>query len=197
MGSYIGSLSASDALPFSIHHQRSVRRDDGQRLRLADPAHVEAGRPSWKSCAALGFCLGGALLAKSTALLVLPPIFGALLWKWLEKRSLSPAQWAARMALIMALCALVGGWHYVRLWIDYGSPLIGNSDPELGSPGGRKTAFERALSTSNLPTRCFIRGRRIAEFCDGIYATLWGDGLLGVQRIFFAPALELRPHGHR
>jgi tetratricopeptide (TPR) repeat protein len=133
----------------------------------------------WKSCVALGLCLGSALLAKSTALLVLPPIFGALLWKWLEKRTMSPAQWAARMGLVVALCALVGGWHYARLWVHYGSPLIGNWNPKLGyswwqDDGYRTSAFYLRFGGVLVnPWSATFQG------CwDGFYATLWGDGLL-------------------
>jgi Flp pilus assembly protein TadD len=144
-------------------------------------------RPTWKSCAALGFCLGAALLAKSTAVLVVPPVFGALLWKWLEKHSMSPAQWAARMALIMTLCALVGGWHYARLWIDYGSPLIGNWDPGLGfhwwqDDGYRTSAFYQRFADALFhPWAGASR-----SFGDGIYATLWGDGLFGSATNFLS-----------
>jgi len=137
-------------------------------------------RLEWKSCAGLGLCLGAALLAKSTALLVLPPILGALLWNWLEKRALSPAQWLARIGLIMALCALVGGWHYARLWIHYGSPLIGNWDPKLGfswwqADGYRTHAFYLRFGHVLLHPW----SGALWSFCDGIYTTLWGDGLLG------------------
>ena len=38
-------------------------------------------RPSWRLCVGLGMCLGAALLAKASAVLLLPPIFGALVWK--------------------------------------------------------------------------------------------------------------------
>jgi Tfp pilus assembly protein PilF len=134
----------------------------------------------WKSCAWLGLCLGAALLAKSTAVVVLPPIFFALLWKWVGKRSMSFSQWTARIGLVFALCAMVGGWHYARLWIHYGDPLTGNWDSKLGFPwwqddGYRTSAF-------------YLRFGRVLfhpwsgaswSFCDGFFATLWGDGQMG------------------
>jgi hypothetical protein len=133
----------------------------------------------WKSCAWLGLCLGAALLAKATALLVLPPVFGALLWKWLERRALQPKRWVAQMSLIVALCALTSGWHYARLWIDYGSPLISNMSPKLGFPwwqddGYRTSAFYLRFGDvlSNQWSSTF------QGYWDGLYATLWGDGLL-------------------
>jgi len=135
---------------------------------------------TWRSCAGLGFCLGAALLAKSTALLVLPPVFGALLWKWLEKRTTAPAQWAARVGLIASLCILVGGWHCARLWIHYGNPLISNMNPGLGfswwqDDGYRTCAFYLRFGNVLLnPWTSTFQG-----YWDAFYATLWGDGLLG------------------
>ena len=144
-------------------------------------------RLTWKSCGGLGLCLGVALLAKSTALLVVPLVFGSLLWKCLQKRTTSPAQWAGHMGLILALCTLVGGWHYARLWIHYGNPLIGNWDPGLGfhwwqDDGYRTSAFyERFGDVLSHPWAGPSR-----SFGDGIYATLWGDGLLGSAMNFLS-----------
>ena len=39
---------------------------------------LRAEQVSWKQCAGLGLCLGAALLTKSTAVLALPVILGAL-----------------------------------------------------------------------------------------------------------------------
>jgi Flp pilus assembly protein TadD len=144
-------------------------------------------RLTWRLCAGLGLCLGAALLAKTTAFLVLPLVFGALIWRWLEKRTLTPAQWIARAGLILALCALVGGWHYARLWIHYGSPLVGVWDPKLGTPwwqddGYRTSAFY--LRFGNALLHPWFGASQ--SFGDGIYATLWGDGLLGGAADFLA-----------
>ena len=96
------------------------------------------------------------------------------------------------MGLIIALCALVGGWHYVRLWIDYGNPLIGNWDPKLFSwwqeDGFRTSTFYLQFGdvlfhpwsgVSAEFLRRYLRhalGRRTVGLCSGL---------------FFAPALEL------
>ena len=187
---------------------------------------------SWRSCAALGLCLGAALLTKSTALLVAPPIFGALLWKWLAEtlagqmpqsraecpaspgsedptfvvtahsrrepsdsatmckdgNTLSFAQWAARLCLIAALCALVGGWHYARLWIHYGNPLIGDWDPKLGFPWWQDDGY-RTITFYQWSGDVLLHpwSGAVRSFCDGMYATLWGDGLLGSATNFSSP----------
>jgi tetratricopeptide (TPR) repeat protein len=148
---------------------------------------LQQERLTWTLCATLGLCLGAALLAKSSALLVLPIVFSALLWKWLEKRTISFAQWTARMGLTLALCALAGGWHYARLWVHYGNPLVGNWDPKLGFSwwqydGYRTSGFYLRFGDALLhPWNSLPR-----SFGDGIYATLWGDGLLSSAVEFFS-----------
>src|SRR5207302_2627518 len=42
---------------------------------------LDRERPPWRLFLALGLCLGAAMLAKASAVLLLPPILGALLWK--------------------------------------------------------------------------------------------------------------------
>ena len=140
----------------------------------------------WISCAWLGLSLGGALLAKSTAFLVLPPVLCALLWKWLEKRAISPAQMASRVGLIIALCTLVGGWHYVRLWVHYGNPLIGVWDPKLAIPWWQEDGFRTStfyLQFGDVLFHPWSAAWR--SYGDGIYATLWGDGMLSGAGDFF------------
>ncbi len=151
---------------------------------------LKAERLEWASCAKLGLCLGGALLAKPTALLVLPPIFGALLWKWLENRSQSPGRLVARLGMILALCALVTGWHYARAWIHYGNPLVSNMSREIGyswwqDNGYRTSSFYLRFGEAlRHPWSGTFQG-----FWDGMYATLWGDGLLGGATISLARPL--------
>ena len=145
---------------------------------------------SWKSSAALGVCLGAALLAKSTALLAVPAILGALLWKaWLTPRSGQgspraedslPARDMLRAGLVLAMCVVVCGWHYARLWVHYGNPLIGVWDPRTGfswwqDDGYRTSAFYLRFGAA----LCHPWFSAFKSFGDGIYATLWGDGLFG------------------
>jgi tetratricopeptide (TPR) repeat protein len=147
---------------------------------------------SWKAGAGLGLCLGAALLAKSTALLVVPVILAALLLKevsaqrildshpWSAIRSREFWQWAARVGLVIGVCLAVCGWHYARLWSRYGSPMIGGWDPRLGVPwwqddGYRTSAFY--LRFGEVLSHPWFSSFK--SFGDGIYATLWGDGLWG------------------
>jgi tetratricopeptide (TPR) repeat protein len=91
------------------------------------------------------------------------------------------------MGLILALCALVGGWHYARLWIHYGSPLAGNWDPQLGFSWWQYDGYRTCgfyLRFGDALFHPWSSGPQ--SFGDGIYATLWGDGLLSSAVEFFS-----------
>ena len=160
---------------------------------------LRAERASWKLWAGLGLCLGAALLTKSTAVLALPVILAALLGKEVQrlkskvqsrgtedaglafeagKRSLWKG--AGRLGVVVAVCAVVCGWHYARVWANYGSPLIGVWDPRTGfswwqDEGYRTGAFYLRFGQALLHPWFSA----LYSFGDGIYSTLWGDGLLG------------------
>jgi Flp pilus assembly protein TadD len=146
---------------------------------------------SWKIFALLGLCLGAALLAKSTAVLAAPPIFGALLWKAIKgqmagvQRGVHVAFAAqrsnlARIVFVFAICFLLSGWHYIRTWHHFGSPVVGVWDPRTGfqwwqDDGYRTSAFYLRFG------QVFFHPwfSALHSFADGFYSTLWGDGLIG------------------
>ena len=160
---------------------------------------LQARGGSWKLNAGLSLCLGAALLTKSTALLALPVILGALVFKEVQSlkskvqsrgttdgRQESEAGeyglwgWTGRMGVVLAVCALVCGWHYARVWAHYGNPLIGVWDPRTGfawweDEGYRTGAFYLRFGAA-LVHPWFSA---LQSFGDGIYSTLWGDGLVG------------------
>ena len=141
---------------------------------------------SWKEHAVLGFCLGVAMLGKSTALLALPAVFGALIWRALRMAVGTPdrrnelVKAIAGSALSLAVCVAVCGWHYGRTWKHFGSPFIGVWDPRLGysywqDEGYRTAAYYLRFGASLV--KPWFSG--LNSFADGIYSTLWGDGALG------------------
>jgi tetratricopeptide (TPR) repeat protein len=154
---------------------------------------------------AVGACLGLALLTKFSAILALPVILGALVWKEvqsLKSKVQSPGTTDVRQAagaeveslkrrrirerrssvgrigVVLGVCALVCGWHYARVWQQFGNPLIGNWDPRLRfawwqDPGCHTGAwYGRFGEVLICPLFSSLTG-----FADGVYATLWGDGL--------------------
>ena len=173
-----------------------------QALRLMN---LERGG-SWGAYLGLGLCLGAALLTKASALLALPAVAGGLVWKalsvgspgsvqgagppepkgggeeigvgdrrWHQLRSLAP-----RLALMFAVCLAVAGWHYIRAWRHFGTPLVGVWDPRTGFPWWQDRGYQ---------TREFYLGfghvlshpwyASLESFPGGLYATLWGDGQFG------------------
>src|SRR5947208_1614975 len=119
------------------------------------------------------------MLAKATSLLLLPSLIGALAIKlWQERAPIS--EWVRAAGSTTAVILLVCGWHYLRIWRHFGTPIVGNWDPVLGFPWWQDPGFHTAADY-------FRFGRSLIApmfsgfngFADGIYSTLWGDSLGG------------------
>jgi Tfp pilus assembly protein PilF len=135
--------------------------------------------PGLECHALLGLALGLALLSKASALVTITAVFLALAAKaWFARQS--PAAFLRRTVLCFGLCFIVGGWHYVRLWRQFGNPFIGNWDPALvkawwQQPGYRTLSYYFSFGQSL--TQPLFSG--LHSFWDGLYSTWWGDGLIG------------------
>jgi tetratricopeptide (TPR) repeat protein len=87
--------------------------------------------------------------------------------------------WFRSVGAVAVGCLIVCGWHYGRVWARFGKPIVVNQgDTELWhawwqDPGFRTSAFYfsfgRALTSPSFSA--------FHSFADGIYSTLWGDGL--------------------
>lgn len=143
-------------------------------LRLLKSVTPHTSQFAW-----LGLALGAAMLAKATGVLLLPIVVMAIVGKLVHGRT--PLTISLRnLGLLLAICLAVCGWHYARIWLRFGNPLLGNWDVVSGftwwqDPGyhtaGDYLRFGRAL------VHPLFSG--FAGFADGIYSTLWGDGLCG------------------
>jgi tetratricopeptide (TPR) repeat protein len=135
---------------------------------------------SLRDHAVLGAFLGLAVLAKFSALVVVALCPAVLLVRrWREG---GPARRAVlpRLALTLAVVALLSGWHYARVAAHFGgNPFVGNWDVASGyqwwqDPGYRVSddylrfgrVLERPLQSA------------LASVPDSLYSTLWGDGML-------------------
>ncbi|HEV3243404.1 MAG TPA: glycosyltransferase family 39 protein [Chthoniobacterales bacterium] len=127
----------------------------------------------------LGVCTGLAMLGKATSLLLIPPLFGALMIKLLQERA-SISGWFRAFGVTIAAILVTCGWHYVRIWHHFGTPVVGNWDPALGFPWWQDPGFHvagdyfRFSAALIAPLFSGFNG-----FADGIYSTLWGDSLCG------------------
>jgi tetratricopeptide (TPR) repeat protein len=137
----------------------------------------DATRTSQFAC--LGLALGAAMLVKATAILLLPVVIAAVAGKLAYARA--PITISLRnLALLLAICFAVCGWHYARIWLRFGTPLLGNWDVISGftwwQDPGYHTAADYLRFGRSLVHPLFSG---FAGFADGIYSTLWGDALCG------------------
>jgi 4-amino-4-deoxy-L-arabinose transferase-like glycosyltransferase len=143
-------------------------------LRLLKSDALRASQFAW-----LGVALGAAMLTKATGVLLLPVIIAAIVGKLVYARV--PIAISLRnLGLLLVICFVVCGWHYARIWLRFGNPLLGNWDVLSGFTWWQDPGYHTAAD--------YLRfGRSIvhplfsgfAGFADGIYSTLWGDGLCG------------------
>src|SRR5256714_3212857 len=143
-------------------------------LRLLKSDTPRASQFVW-----LGLTLGAAMLAKATGILLLPIVIAALAAKLASVRPRIAIS-LRNLGLLLAICFAVCGWHYARIWLGFGTPLLGNWDVISGFKWWQDPGYHVATD--------YLRfGRSLvhplfsgfAGFPDGIYSTLWGDALLG------------------
>jgi tetratricopeptide (TPR) repeat protein len=148
---------------------------------------LASGTGSWRSYNALGLLLGAALLTKATAVLVVPFITLALARQLACERA-SAAKWATTLGSLIVIAGLICSWHYIRV-SKLGSPLVGGSDPVNGliwwqDDGHRTVSYFLRFGESLIRPLFSVT----ASFLDGLYSTLWGDGLCsGVSNLSVRP----------
>ncbi|MBN2582312.1 MAG: tetratricopeptide repeat protein [Planctomycetes bacterium] len=135
---------------------------------------------SWRWYAALGLCLGAAMLAKFSALVALGVIAIVLVGRLVAARQWKADVWTRTLGVTMLVGALVCGWHFVRVWLRYGRPIVGNWDAEYGHPWWQDAGYHTAryyLSFGRALIQPFFAG--LYGFADALYSTFWGDGFVG------------------
>jgi len=140
---------------------------------------LKSDTPHMSQFAWLGLALGAAMLAKATGVLLLPVVVVAIVGKFAHRRT--PLAFLLRnLGLLLSICFAVCGWHYARTWLKFGTPLLGNWDVISGftwwQDPGHHTAVDYVRFGRSLMHPLFSG---FAGFADGIYSTLWGDGLCG------------------
>ena len=138
--------------------------------------------------AGLGFCLGAAMLTKATGILLVPFIIVAVASKLAGPKS-SLAVRLRNLGVTLAVCFAVCGWYYLWIWSRFGTPLVGNWDAaskfHWWQDNGYHTVADFTRFGRSLVSPLFSV---FAGFVDGIYSTLWGDGLCGgATNLMFRP----------
>jgi tetratricopeptide (TPR) repeat protein len=137
----------------------------------------------------VGACMGAALLTKFTALVAVPIVFGVLSAGVLRCGQRSARGWLTRVVVPFITTFAVCGWHYARVYRRFGTPLVGNWDTASGNAWWMENGYQTP--------GYFLRfGHCLAypwyggfwSFFDGLYSTLWGDGMWGGT-----PSLSVRP----
>jgi tetratricopeptide (TPR) repeat protein len=136
-------------------------------------------KTSMAGYAGLGFCLGAAMLTKTTGVLLVPFIVVAAAGRRAGPKS-SLVIRLRPLGTMLAICFAVCGWYYIWIWSHFGKPLIGNWDAVSQfywwQDNGYHTVTDFARFGRSLVNPLFSV---FAGFADGIYSTLWGDGLCG------------------
>lgn len=131
----------------------------------------------------IGAALGLAIATKFSGLALVPVVAGIVAVKiWAlegEGESLAARRGLSAFFGMMIMVALVGGWFYLRNYLEYGEWVIWNVNlPGVTSwwesPGFHTWSYY--LSFGESLRHPFYAG--FHSFWDGIYSTLWGDGLL-------------------
>jgi len=139
---------------------------------------LRAARPGGRDYALVGTALGAALLAKFSSLLLVPALFGSLLGRRHVTVAPDRRRRAAGIGALVGAAILVCGWHYARVAVHFGTPLVWNLHQATGfaywvHPGNRMAGDY--LHFGGVFSSPLFSG--LAGIWDGFYSTLWGDGL--------------------
>jgi len=130
----------------------------------------------WRHYAWLGVATAAALLTKYTAVLVAGTCLVVLLWR-VVRHSDRRRRELTGLAVFVALVGLLAGWYYLRNYILFGTPMVGNWDYVSGyhyeqEPGYRTPSFYLKVGTSLLYHPEYARW---SSLWDGLYASTWMD----------------------
>jgi len=137
---------------------------------------------------ALGTALGAAVLTKASSLILLPVVMGILGLQSYARRK-SPVSWLWMPGLMVVSCLAVCGWYYGAIWVETGKLVLGNWDTNSRYlfwqyPGFRTAGYYYGFGHS-LASPLFSS---YWSFGDGLYSTLWGDGLMsGANSVVYRP----------
>jgi tetratricopeptide (TPR) repeat protein len=146
-------------------------------LYLTLRALKDRHNPTWL-LALLGLTLGAAMMTKVTALLLLPLVFGALATRLIIERRGDVGRWWQMIVLPAVICLVLGGWFYARTFWEHGKFVVTNTDDtfQFWQWPGLRTASDLVPQGAAL-SQPFFAG--FVSLGDGLYSSLWGDGLLG------------------
>ena len=184
LGQQLAGLALAAFLPMNLYLSHYVTNETLAALLVSGSVYLclrilKTGANSWASFCLLGLVLGAAVLTKFTAVLAVPFIVIALARQTLARPGPALAG-LKKLAGMLGLAILVSGWHYLRLWWQREVWSLAAGIQPRSPPGGRRMAATRLPILAALG-KVLVQPlfSCTASFLDGIYSTLWGDGLCG------------------
>ena len=175
-------LALAAFLPMQLYLSHFVTNETLAAVLVSAAVYVaiialNRAEPSTALYSLLGLLVAAAILTKTTGVVLVPSLVFACALRLHTQRAPFIA-WLRTLGLMLVISVAVCGWHYLRIWRHFGTPFLGNWDIRSGfawwqDPGYRTFAdylrFGRSLSA---PLFSGLNG-----VPDGIYSTIWGDGL--------------------
>jgi Flp pilus assembly protein TadD len=129
------------------------------------------------------------MLTKLSSLLAIPVFPAVLGLRLLSRKDHALRDWLRDVGIILLSCLVICGWHYGRIWASLGKLPLPNWETSPASawwqdPGFRTSSFYFSFGQALVAPLLSA----FHSFADGIYSTLWGDGLIsGIDRLAFRP----------
>lgn len=124
----------------------------------------------------LGVALGAALLAKQSALLLVPVMLAAVAWSAALRRDGGPRRALAAVSTVVVAALLIAGWHYARVWARFGDPFVANWDgraaPVWWQDPGFRTPYDLIHVVDAIRNPFFAASDGIVA---GLYSSMWAD----------------------
>jgi tetratricopeptide (TPR) repeat protein len=134
--------------------------------------------PSTRLLIGLGISLGGALLSKTTTLGLVPVVVAVLGGRLIARGERNGRVWFRQVGLPVLACLVVSGWHYVRVWSRFGTPLVASFDPASGFTWWQHQGYNTTAYFARFGQALWAPFfSEFHSFADGIYSTLYGDAL--------------------
>jgi tetratricopeptide (TPR) repeat protein len=140
----------------------------------------------------LGLALGASLLSGILNGLLAPPLVLALAIRlYIDRARIRWSVAVLRLSLFAAAAFAVCGWFYLRVWVHFGTPIVGNTGSGAGAawPWWQDPGFRTASDYLRFGES--LRAPLLSvwySIWDGLYSTLWGDSYIGGTS-----ALNFRP----
>jgi Tfp pilus assembly protein PilF/4-amino-4-deoxy-L-arabinose transferase-like glycosyltransferase len=133
-----------------------------------------------KFAVGVGLAMGAAVLTKLNSILAVPVLLVAMGVEISMQGKISTRKIFSGPALALLLCVLTCSWHYLRAWHQIGALPLPNSQTNDASAWWQQPAYRTAgyyLGFGQSLVSPLYSG--LNSFADGIYSTLWADGLTG------------------